>query len=53
MDRVSYTAYCLAAPRMKERRFAARYGHRFQQYQSQVPYVLPLLPPRNGGGNAQ
>ena len=38
---LSYTAYCLLAPRLKERRFAARYGARFDRYQKQVPYVLP------------
>ncbi len=38
---ISYTAYCLLAPRFKERRFQKRYGKRFAQYQSQVPYVLP------------
>jgi protein-S-isoprenylcysteine O-methyltransferase Ste14 len=40
---LSYTAYCLLAPRMKERRFAARYGDRFQRYRARVPYVLPRL----------
>jgi len=38
---VSYTAYCLVAPRLKERRFAARYGQRFERYRARVPYVLP------------
>lgn len=38
---VSYTAYCLLAPRLKERRFAARYGARFQSYRAAVPYALP------------
>jgi protein-S-isoprenylcysteine O-methyltransferase Ste14 len=37
-----YTAYCLVAPRMKERRFAARYGARFEAYRARVPYALPL-----------
>ena len=41
---VSFTAYCLLAPRLKERRFAARYGDRFTQYQADVPYMLPRLP---------
>jgi steroid 5-alpha reductase family enzyme len=41
---VSFTAYCLMAPRLKERRFAARYGDRFTQYQANVPYMLPRLP---------
>lgn len=40
---VSYTAYCLVAPRLKERRFAARYGERFARYRTAVPYVLPRL----------
>ena len=39
----AYTAYCLMAPRLKERRFAARYGARFDQYCRDVPYVLPRL----------
>jgi protein-S-isoprenylcysteine O-methyltransferase Ste14 len=38
---VSYTAYCLLAPRLKERRFAARYGPRFARYRARVPYVVP------------
>lgn len=37
------TAYCLAAPRLKERRFAARYGARFAAYRQDVPYMLPRL----------
>ncbi len=40
---VSFTAYCLLAPRLKERRFAARYGARFDRYRTQVPYMLPKL----------
>ena len=40
---VSYTAYCLFAPRMKEKRFARRYGADFTRYQRQVPYALPRL----------
>jgi methanethiol S-methyltransferase len=38
---VCYTAYCLLAPRLKERRFAARYGARFEQYRDHVGYVVP------------
>lgn len=38
---LSYTAYCLGAPRLKERRFAARYGARFDRYRARVPYVIP------------
>jgi hypothetical protein len=40
---VSLTAYCLLAPRLKERRFAARYGARFYRYRAAVPYILPRL----------
>ena len=41
---VSFTTYCLLAPRLKERRFAARYGARFNRYRAEVPYLLPCLP---------
>ena len=34
-------AYCLLAPRLKQRRFAARYGARFDGYRARVPYMLP------------
>ncbi|MEL6643809.1 MAG: isoprenylcysteine carboxylmethyltransferase family protein [Pseudomonadota bacterium] len=37
------TAYCLAAPRLKERRFKERYGDRFAAYQRAVPYAVPNL----------
>jgi protein-S-isoprenylcysteine O-methyltransferase Ste14 len=40
---ISYTAYCLLAPRLKERRFAKRYGVRFHRYRTAVPYMLPRL----------
>ena len=40
---VTLTAYCLLAPILKERRFAARYGDRFRIYQQKVPYALPLF----------
>ena len=39
----AFTAYCLLAPRLKERRFAARYGARFDRYRATVPYALPRL----------
>lgn len=42
---VSYTCYCLAAPRLKERRFAERYGAHFGRYRAQVPYAIPRLGP--------
>lgn len=38
---LAYSAYCLLAPRLKERRFAARYGDRFLRYRAAVPYALP------------
>ena len=40
---VTLTAYCLLAPMLKERRFAARYGAEFTAYQGHVPYALPRL----------
>jgi hypothetical protein len=40
---VTYTAYCLFAPRLKERRFTRFYGDRFRAYQARVPYWLPRL----------
>ena len=40
---ICFTAYCLLAPRLKERRFAARYGERFARYQTEVPYIVPRL----------
>ncbi|MGL5114513.1 MAG: isoprenylcysteine carboxylmethyltransferase family protein [Beijerinckiaceae bacterium] len=43
---ISYTAYCLAAPLLKERRFTAIYGERFAAYQRQVPYAWPYAWPR-------
>lgn len=40
---VTLTGYCLAAPRLKERRFEARYGGRFRAYRNDVPYILPTI----------
>jgi methanethiol S-methyltransferase len=40
---LGFTAYCLAAPILKERRFARLYGDRFAVYRAQRPYVLPSL----------
>ena len=40
---LSYTAYCLLAPRLKEKRFEQRYGAAFHRYRANVPYVLPKL----------
>ena len=40
---VTFTAYCLLAPKLKENRFKKRYGARFRAYQDKVPYVVPNL----------
>jgi protein-S-isoprenylcysteine O-methyltransferase Ste14 len=40
---ITLTAYCLLAPRLKERRFHARYGNRFYSYKKRVPYAVPRL----------
>ncbi len=40
---ISYTAYCLLAPRLKERRFRKIYGDRFRAYQAHVPYIIPTF----------
>jgi len=37
------TAYCLLSPRLKERRFRARYGARFEAYADQTPYMIPRI----------
>lgn len=36
-----WTLYCLAAPLLKERRFAALHGARWARYRARVPYMLP------------
>lgn len=50
---ICFTAYCLLAPRLKERRFAARYGVRFDRYRAKVPYAMPRLTPTKDRPNAQ
>ena len=50
---VCFTAYCLLAPRLKERRFSARYGARFEQYRAAVPYVLPRAAPAKDHPHAE
>jgi methanethiol S-methyltransferase len=40
---LSFTAYCLLAPLLKERRFAALYGEKFAAYRARVPYALPRI----------
>jgi len=44
---VTLTAYCLLAPRLKERRLEARHGARFERYRAQVPYAFPRWRRRN------
>ncbi len=41
------TFYCLAAPKLKERRFEARYGDRFRSYKARVPYAVPTIAKRS------
>lgn len=36
-----WTIYCVAGPRHKERRYLARHGEAFGEYQRRVPYMLP------------
>jgi protein-S-isoprenylcysteine O-methyltransferase Ste14 len=50
---ICFTAYCLLAPRFKERRFAARYGVQFDRYRAKVPYALPRLTQTKDRPNAQ
>jgi protein-S-isoprenylcysteine O-methyltransferase Ste14 len=50
---LAYTGYCLLAPHLKERRFAARYGERFLRYRAAVPYALPHLAPARDHPRAQ
>lgn len=47
------SAYCLLAPRLKERRFARSFGDRFVRYRLEVPYCLPRLPGRVPRGHAR
>jgi methanethiol S-methyltransferase len=44
---LSFTTYCLLAPRLKERRFLLRYGERFTTYRSAVPYAVPRVTKAN------
>lgn len=49
---ISFTGYCLLAPRLKERRFQKRYGERFQRYKAVVPYAVPTLKPTRDNTHA-
>lgn len=44
------TAYCVLGPRLKEARFARRFGAAFDRYRARVPYWLPW--PRRAGNVA-
>ena len=37
----AWTLYCVAGPALKERRYAAAYGERFERYRRLVPYWVP------------
>lgn len=50
---VTFTAYCLLAPRFKEARFRRIYGSAFDDYARTVPYWLPWPRPRNRRAPAQ
>lgn len=50
---ISYSLYCVLAPRLKERRFAVRYGERFYRYRESVPYAIPRLSSRVKHTDAQ
>ncbi len=47
------TAYCLLAPKLKERRFEARFGDEFIDYKNRVPYAVPLTLPTNPSRRTQ
>ena len=40
---VIFTFYCVIAPIFKERRLEKRFGDKFTDYKSQVPYMVPSL----------
>ena len=40
---VVFTIYCVVAPIFKEKRFEKRFGDKFTNYKSQVPYMIPSL----------
>lgn len=42
---VVLTAYCVFAPRFKERRYRRIYGQAFEDYASRVPYWIPFTGP--------
>jgi protein-S-isoprenylcysteine O-methyltransferase Ste14 len=49
---VGWTAYCLAGPLLKERRYLRHHGATFARYRSRVPYWLPSLRAFNASDGA-
>lgn len=58
----TWTAYCVLAPRHKERRYLRAHGERFERYRELVPYWVPkrrpvdlrqFLEETEGGGDAR
>lgn len=47
---IAFSAYCLLAPKLKERRFEKRYGDRFRDYKKHVPYAVPALTRTSSNG---
>ena len=37
-----FTYYCIVAPRFKEKRFEKKFGGKFTDYKSKVPYMVPF-----------
>ena len=40
---IVFTTYCIIAPRFKEKRFEKKFGVRFTEYKSKVPYMIPTF----------
>lgn len=40
---VVFTVYCVVAPKFKEKRLEKRFGDKFTNYKSKVPYMIPSL----------
>jgi len=38
---LAWTLYCIVGPRLKERRYARRYGEAFAVYRRRVPFMVP------------
>jgi len=39
---LTWTAYCIAGPLLKERRYLSRFGPDFRSYQQRVPFMMPF-----------